>query len=59
MRTYLAVTGVLFALIVVAHIARLAEEGNGLLRDPWWVLLTAVAAGMSLWAWRLFARARR
>jgi len=57
-KAYLAVTGVLFALIVLAHIARLAEEGTGLLRDPWWVVLTIVAAAMSAWAWRLFARTR-
>jgi len=58
-KAYLAITGVLFALIVVAHIARLAEEGTALLRDPWWVVLTIVAGAMSVWAWRLFAQTRR
>ena len=42
----------------IAGCRQLAEEGTGLLKDPWWVLLTAIAAGMSVWAWRLFAKAR-
>ena len=56
MKQYLATTGIMFALIVLAHIVRLTSEGVHLVRDPWWDILTVVAAGMSFWAWYLFAR---
>jgi len=56
MRAYLATTGITFALVVVAHVLRLVNEGVHLVRDPWWDILTVVAAGMSFWAWHLFAR---
>jgi hypothetical protein len=56
MRAYLATTGIMFALIVAAHALRLASEGVHLVRNPWWDLLTVVAAGMSFWAWYLFRR---
>lgn len=46
-------TGVLFGLIAVAHVWRVFEEGPSLGTDPWYVLLTLVAAGLCLWAWRL------
>jgi hypothetical protein len=31
-------------------------EGVSLVKDPWFVLLTVVAAALSFWAWRLLAR---
>ena len=55
MKAYLVTTGTLFALIVVAHIMRVFAEGVGLLRDPWWVGLTALAAALSVWAWVLLS----
>jgi hypothetical protein len=59
MRAYLVTTGVLFALIVGAHVLRVWAEGVRLLSDPWWILLTAAAAAMSVWAWRLLWVSRR
>jgi hypothetical protein len=53
MKAYIATTGVLFALIVVAHVLRVADEGLQLAADPVYILLTAAAAGMAGWAWRL------
>jgi hypothetical protein len=53
MKAYLMTSGTLFGLIVVAHILRVVAEGTHLLSDPWWVLITAAAAAMSGWAWRL------
>ena len=55
MKAYFGVTGSIFALIVVAHIARVVLEGRQVM-DTWWVLLTLLAAGMTVWAWRLFRR---
>jgi hypothetical protein len=57
MRAYLVITGVIFFLIVVAHIARAASEGSHLAAEPSFVLLTALALGMSIWAGVLFRRA--
>lgn len=54
MKAYLATTGVLFALIVVAHVMRVTAEGFPLLRDVWWLLMTAASAALAVWAWRLY-----
>jgi hypothetical protein len=53
MRTYVLMTGVLFGLLALVHIWRAIVEGPHLATDPWYVLITLVAAGLSLWAWRL------
>ena len=58
MKTYLIVTGVLFLAITVAHFARMAVEPS-VARDPWYLLLTAIAASLAGWAWRLHATLRR
>ncbi|MGH7503690.1 MAG: hypothetical protein ACREL7_18345 [Longimicrobiales bacterium] len=59
MKAYLVTTGTLFALIVVAHLMRIVDEGPALVSDPWWVLLTVAAAALSVWAWRLVSRLGR
>ncbi len=56
MRRYLLITGVVFGLLVVVHIWRLIEEGSHLLHDPFWVGVTAIAAGLSVWAFWLLRR---
>jgi hypothetical protein len=53
MKAYIITTGVVFALITLAHILRVIAEGPRLLTEPLWVLLTLATAGLSLWAWRL------
>ena len=52
MKAYVATTGALFALIVAVHVWRAIEEGN-LATDPAYILITALAAAMALWAWRV------
>ena len=52
MKAYIVTTGTLFGLIVVAHLLRVVAEPP-LATDPWYILLTAAAAGISVWAWRL------
>ena len=53
MRAYLITTGVLFALVAVAHVWRVIAESSVLATDPWFVLLTILAVAMSAWAFRL------
>jgi hypothetical protein len=58
MRTYLATTGILFALLVVAHVWRATVEPN-VVRDPWFLVFSVVAAGLSIWAFSLLRRTPR
>jgi hypothetical protein len=58
MKPFLITVGTAFALIVVAHIARVAVEPD-MAKDPWFWLLTLIAAGLSAWAWRLVWSTRK
>ena len=53
MKAYVMTTGAVFGLITLAHLLRVVAEGPHLARDPFFVLLTVLAAGLSLWAWRV------
>ncbi len=56
MKSYLAVTGSIFAAVTVAHVARMVSE-RALATDPFYLALTGLAAILALWALRLlFAR---
>jgi len=46
MRAYVATNGVMFGLIVAAHIARLGAEGFGPVREPMFLLSSLLSAGM-------------
>jgi hypothetical protein len=46
-------TGVLFGLLVAAHVLRVFEEGMGPARNPWFILITASGVILCLWAWRV------
>lgn len=56
MRLYVLTTGVIFALLAVAHLFRVFHEAHHLASDPWFLIITLVAAGLSVWA---FTVARR
>ena len=58
-RCYIAVTGALFALMFVAHIARAFAEGSGLLREPFFIFTTVASVGLATWAAILFFRRPR
>ncbi len=58
MRAYVLVTGIVFGLVVIAHILRAVAEGPALAASPWFLLATAVAAGLAGWAFRLVASPR-
>lgn len=53
MKAYLMTTGVIFGLIVAAHIWRIVAENPALAKDPAYIVLTLLAAGLCLWAFRL------
>ncbi|HEU4939074.1 MAG TPA: hypothetical protein VFT39_21650 [Vicinamibacterales bacterium] len=57
MRPYLVTTGLLFALLAVAHIARTIAEWPRLATDPGFILqgpgIGLIAAALGLWALRL------
>ena len=57
MKAYVAITGLLFAAISVAHILRVVEEGARLAKEPFFVALTLAWIGLTLWAIKLL-RAR-
>jgi hypothetical protein len=59
MKAYLITTGTVFGLIVLAHICRIFAEGPRLAKEPVFLLLTFVAAGLSIWAWLLLVRSSR
>jgi hypothetical protein len=52
MKSFLITAGTVFGLIVIAHLARIAAEPR-MAKEPWFWLLTIVAAALSVWAWRL------
>ena len=59
MKAYVTTTGVVFGLIAAVHAWRAMEEGPHLATDPWFVLITIAAAGLSFWAWRVLRRLPR
>ena len=53
MKAYLITTSVVFGVLTLAHVWRVIEEGTSLLTNPWWVVITVVAAALCAWACRL------
>ena len=58
MRAYVLTTGIVFGLLTLAHIWRIAAEGVQLLTSPWWVGITVGAGALAVWAWRLLRVSR-
>ena len=56
MKAYVITTGIVFALITLMHILRAFAEGPRMVKDPIFVLLTLLASGLAVWAWRLLRR---
>lgn len=50
MKLYLIATGIVFALVVVAHAARIVVEGTGPLSDPVFLIGTIAALALCGWA---------
>ena len=54
MKAYVLASGGIFGLIVAAHALRLLAEGTRVVRDPVFVLFTAMAAVMCVWAFSVY-----
>jgi len=54
MKAYVMTTGSIFGLVVAAHVLRAVDEGPHLAADPVFMLTTAIAAALGVWAWRVF-----
>jgi hypothetical protein len=59
MRAYLITTGAVFVLIILAHVWRAIEEGPSLATNPPYILTTAAALALCVWALRLLWRSPR
>lgn len=53
MKAYVVTAGTVFGLITLAHIWRFFAENPRMAPNPWFLLITVVAAALSIWAWRL------
>jgi hypothetical protein len=62
MKAYLITTGTIFGLIAIAHVLRAVDERQMMRTDPVqfaaMAALGALAAALSVWAWRLLLRPR-
>jgi hypothetical protein len=58
MRAYVITTGIVFGLLVVAHIWRMVAEAPRLAANPPFIAITLVAASLGLWAGYLLLRPR-
>jgi hypothetical protein len=58
MKAYLATTGMIFALLAVAHLLRTVAEWPRVTTDPGFLLevpgIGVVAGALCFWAWRLW-----
>lgn len=57
MRAYLWTTAVIFGLVTILHAWRAVEESHSLARDPWFLIITLVSAGLCVWSLRLIRSA--
>jgi hypothetical protein len=53
MKAYVITSGTVFALVVAAHVWRAIAEGVSQTRNPVFILTTAAALALVLWAWRV------
>lgn len=50
MKAYVWITGMIFGSITVAHVWRVISESRSLAKDPFFVALTVLSAGLCVWA---------
>ncbi len=58
MKAYVLMSGVLYLLLVLAHVARVVAEGTSVVRNPTFAATTVAAVLMTGWSWRLFQQVR-
>jgi hypothetical protein len=60
MKLYLAITGILFALLAALHAWRVIADWDGFNSSFYGTALPGLmSAGLSIWAWVLLARSKR
>lgn len=59
MRAYVVVTGGLFVLIALAHVARLFSEGPGVLTQPIFLATSLLSVVIAVWAVVIFRKLGR
>jgi hypothetical protein len=59
MKAYIITTGSVFGLITVAHLLRFVTEFKQVITEPIFILLTILAAALSIWAWTVLPRSSR
>jgi hypothetical protein len=59
LKAYVMTTGGVFGLLTLVHIGRMIAEGGSVAANPWYILVTAVAAALCVWAGRLLWIAKR
>jgi hypothetical protein len=59
MRAYVLTTGVIFALLAIVHVWRAIAERGSIATDPWFLIITCIAAGLSVWAFMTLRRSPR
>lgn len=59
LKCYVIVTGLIFGLLLVAHVARFIAEGAYLLREPIFILTTFASGAVFIWAVVLFGKLSR
>ena len=59
MKAYLIITGALFGVVTISHIARIVTENPRLATQPFFLLVTLLTTGLCLWALRLLLSSRK
>ena len=59
MRAYVVTTGLMFGLLVFAHVARLAVQGPRALHSPVFVVASLLSIGMLVWSFLVYRRLGR
>jgi hypothetical protein len=58
LRAYVGITGLVFALMFAAHVARILAEGSSLLREPLIIVTSVLSLGLAVWAVVLLSNRR-
>ena len=59
MKAYIITTGAVFGLLTVAHIWRVLAAEPHLAKDPFFVVITIIAASLCVWSCRLLRLSSR
>jgi hypothetical protein len=58
MRAYVAITGVLFGLLTIAHLVRAYLEGARVAGEPVFIVFTVLSLALCIWAGQLIRGSR-